>query len=125
MNSCEIRGDQSALTLSPLAGSRGEGTGIGGPRPCAPSPQSLRPPWPLCPRQPVGLVACPGQVGLRPTGCCYFFGLPFITTRTGLIFQMSSQYSRMARSDENLPMRAVLRIDMRVHCLVFLYAADT
>jgi hypothetical protein len=27
---------------------------------------------------------------------------------------MFEQYSAMARSDENLPMRAVLRIDMRV-----------
>ena len=33
---------------------------------------------------------------------------------TGRTFQISSQYSRIARSEENLPARAVLRIDMRV-----------
>jgi hypothetical protein len=27
---------------------------------------------------------------------------------------MSAQYSRMVRSDENLPLRAVFKIDMRV-----------
>ena len=35
-------------------------------------------------------------------------------TGTGLMCQMSRQYSRMARSEENLPMRATLRMDMRV-----------
>lgn len=35
------------------------------------------------------------------------------TIGTRLTFQMSSQYSAMARSDENLPLRAVLRIDIR------------
>jgi hypothetical protein len=38
-------------------------------------------------------------------------------TVMGLTFQMSSQYSVMARSDENLPLRAVLRMDIRVQCL--------
>ncbi len=33
---------------------------------------------------------------------------------TALARQMSAQYSRMVRSDENFPLRAVLRIDMRV-----------
>ena len=37
-----------------------------------------------------------------------------IATFTGAIFQIESQYSRIARSEENLPARAVLRIDMRV-----------
>src|SRR5690242_19585684 len=39
--------------------------------------------------------------------------------------QMSSQYSRMARSDENLPLRAVLRIDIRVHRSTSCHAAPT
>lgn len=39
---------------------------------------------------------------------CYSF------TVTGCTLQMSLQYSAMARSEENLPQRAVLRIDMRV-----------
>jgi len=39
---------------------------------------------------------------------------PQTFTVTGLIFQISSQYSVMARSEENLPLRAVLRIDIRV-----------
>ena len=34
----------------------------------------------------------------------------------GSTCQMSRAYSRMERSDENLPMRAVLRIDIRVQC---------
>src|SRR3982750_3704074 len=34
-----------------------------------------------------------------------------ICTFTGFAFQMSSQYSRIVRSDENLPERAELRID--------------
>ena len=33
---------------------------------------------------------------------------------TAEAFQMSAQYSRIERSDENLPERAVFRIDMRV-----------
>ena len=33
---------------------------------------------------------------------------------TGGTFQMRSQYSRIDRSEENLPERAVFRIDMRV-----------
>jgi hypothetical protein len=36
-------------------------------------------------------------------------------TVNGHTFQMSSQYSPIARSDENLPLRAVLRIDIFVH----------
>jgi len=36
------------------------------------------------------------------------------TTLTGGTFQISSQYSRIARSDENFPARAVFRIDIRV-----------
>src|SRR5262249_47849748 len=38
------------------------------------------------------------------------------TTLTGFAPQMLSQYSSTARSEENLPPRAVLRIDMRVQC---------
>ena len=34
-------------------------------------------------------------------------------TSSGFTFQMFSQYSRMARSDENPPIRATLRIDLR------------
>src|SRR5208282_489689 len=37
-----------------------------------------------------------------------------ISTLTGLALQISSQYSRIARSEENLPVRAILRIDIRV-----------
>jgi len=37
-----------------------------------------------------------------------------VVTRVGDTFQIFSQYSRMARSEENLPARAVLSIDMRV-----------
>jgi hypothetical protein len=33
---------------------------------------------------------------------------------TGCTSQMSSQYSTMARSDENFALRAVLRMDIRV-----------
>ena len=33
---------------------------------------------------------------------------------TGEVFQMRSQYSRMDRSEEKYPMRATLRMDMRV-----------
>ena len=36
------------------------------------------------------------------------------STDSGVTCQISSQYSLMARSDENLPLRAVLRIDIRV-----------
>jgi hypothetical protein len=46
-------------------------------------------------------------------------------TVTGWTFQMSSQYSVMDRSDENLPLRAVLRIDIRVHASVSCHAALT
>jgi hypothetical protein len=38
---------------------------------------------------------------------------------------MSSQYSSIARSDENLPLRAVFRIDIRVHAEVSCHAALT
>jgi hypothetical protein len=34
---------------------------------------------------------------------------------TDLTRQMSAQYSRIVRSDENLPLRAVFKIDIRVH----------
>ena len=37
-------------------------------------------------------------------------------TGTGRTFQISLAYSRMARSEENRPMRATLSIDMRVQC---------
>ena len=38
----------------------------------------------------------------------------YIFTGTGAAFHISRQYSSMVRSDENLPMRATLRIDIRV-----------
>src|SRR5574337_383705 len=50
---------------------------------------------------------------------------PYNVTVTGCTFQISSQYSSMARSDENLPLRAVFRIDMRVHLSVSCHAAPT
>ena len=46
-------------------------------------------------------------------------------TVTGRTFQMSSQYSAIARSDENLPLRAVFRIDIRVHASRSCHAALT
>lgn len=36
------------------------------------------------------------------------------TVYIGLVCQMSRQYSRIERSDENLPMRATFRIDIRI-----------
>ena len=38
-----------------------------------------------------------------------------MVTVSGQTFQMSSQYSAMARSDENLPLRAVFTMDIFVH----------
>ena len=38
---------------------------------------------------------------------------------------MSSQYSAMARSEENFPLRAVFRIDIRIHAAVSCHAALT
>ena len=46
-------------------------------------------------------------------------------TVTGTTFQMSSQYSAMARSEENFPLRAVLRIDIRDHATGSCQAALT
>jgi hypothetical protein len=46
-------------------------------------------------------------------------------TVSGQTFQMSSQYSAMARSDENLPLRAVFRIDIFVHASLSSHAALT
>ncbi|OPY71814.1 MAG: hypothetical protein A4E63_01408 [Syntrophorhabdus sp. PtaU1.Bin050] len=40
---------------------------------------------------------------------------PGISTFTGSTFHISRQYSCMARSEENFPIRAVFRIDIRVH----------
>ena len=39
--------------------------------------------------------------------------------------QISSQYSLIARSEENLPLRAVLRIDIRDHVSRSSQARDT
>jgi hypothetical protein len=44
---------------------------------------------------------------------------------SGQTFQISSQYSVMARSDENLPLRAVFRMDIFVHDSVSCHAALT
>ena len=41
---------------------------------------------------------------------------PAGSTGIGPTFQMFSLYSLMARSDENRPMRAVFRMDIRHHC---------
>jgi hypothetical protein len=55
---------------------------------------------------------------LRPLRLCgrLFPGAHFYlsTVAIGLTFQMSRQYSRIERSDEKRPTRALLRIDMRV-----------
>ena len=44
---------------------------------------------------------------------------------SGQTLQMSSQYSAMARSDENLPLRAVFRMDIFVHNSLSWHAALT
>src|SRR5262249_2547391 len=41
---------------------------------------------------------------------------PNFSSQSGATFQMSSLYSRIARSDEKYPQRATLRIDIRAHC---------
>ena len=46
-------------------------------------------------------------------------------TVTGPTFQMSSQYCAIARSEENLPLRAAFRIDMRDHASLSCHAAAT
>ena len=48
-----------------------------------------------------------------------------MVTVSGQTFQMSSQYSAMARSDENLPLRAVFRMDIFVHDSLSCHAALT
>ena len=45
----------------------------------------------------------------------YPLGIPHAPAGTCFTCHTRSQYSRMLRSDENLPMRAALRIDIRVH----------
>ena len=60
--------------------------------------------------------------GWRPAGSAILGGLrsgaiadaQSSAMLTGGTFQMRSQYSRIDRSEENLPERAVFRIDMRV-----------
>ena len=47
------------------------------------------------------------------------------STGIGRTFQIRSQYSPIARSDENRPMRAVLRMDLRHHCPVSRQARST
>ena len=51
------------------------------------------------------------RCGLDPAPCPYTF--------TGLSAQMSRAYSRIVRSLENLPIRAVLRIAMRAQAAWF------
>ena len=46
-----------------------------------------------------------------------------MVTVSGQTFQMSSQYSAMARSDENLPLRAVFRMDILVQDSLSCHAA--
>ena len=48
-----------------------------------------------------------------------------IFTVSGWTFQISSQYSAMARSDENLPLRAVFKMDIFVHASLSCHAALT
>ena len=76
---------------------------------------------------PPGLVGCGWQCWSRTTR-----GRSRVRDRaghtvtvTGLTFQISSQYSAMARSDENFALRAVLRIDIRDHTSGFCQAALT
>lgn len=45
--------------------------------------------------------------------------------RQGLTCQMSSAYSRMVRSEENLPLPAVYMMDLRVHSAWSLYTSST
>jgi hypothetical protein len=56
--------------------------------------------------QALGLISAPGASGARRSYSA--------SIDNGVTFQMSRQYSRMERSEENRPTRALLRIDMRV-----------
>jgi hypothetical protein len=49
----------------------------------------------------------------RRDGDDWFFQVVEASSRNGVTFQMSSQYSRMARSEEKRPHRATLRMDIR------------
>jgi len=70
---------------------------------------------PLHPRRSVGLWRS------TPNG----LGHVSIFTVTGVTCQISSQYSRIARSEENFPERALLRIAMRVQRSASFQAALT
>jgi hypothetical protein len=69
----------------------------------------------LQPNQPVkGWVAITEAQRAQRVGSARTSSLWISSTGTARAFQISAQYSRMVRSEENLPQRAVLRIDMRV-----------
>ena len=56
----------------------------------------------------------PASQAIQPN--CYSTWLSSVkSTGVGVTFQMSRQYSSMVRSEENLPIRATFRIDMRTH----------
>jgi hypothetical protein len=71
------------------------------------------------------------EAGPATRQCCFRCASLFMrfsrytSTLIGPTFQMSSQYSAMARSEENLPLRAALRIDMRDHASASCQAALT
>jgi hypothetical protein len=48
-----------------------------------------------------------------------------MVTDSGHTFQISSQYSAIARSDENFPLRAVFKMDIFVHASLSSHAAPT
>src|SRR5262245_6261610 len=66
----------------------------------------------------LGVSVCTGRQIAPAAGLMRFHRRgsfqPSIVIGTGLAPQIRSPYSRMARSDENLPARAVLRMDIRV-----------
>ena len=55
-----------------------------------------------------------GALAAAFAGIMAAFYLGNMSFGTGLIFQISSAYSRIVRSEENLPVRATLRIAIRV-----------
>lgn len=66
------------------------------------------------PAEPVEFGGIPHAAIDRSNGV-YVGVIPKVQTPC-LMRQISLQYSRMDLSDENLPMRATLRMEMRVQC---------
>ena len=71
----------------------------------------------IAPMPPCGVPVTPARGIRAPPGQT--------STVTGRTFQIWSQYSAIARSDENVPLRAVFKIDIRVQASVSRHAAPT